>query len=112
MKYLIFIILCWQFRKTPYYDMLEQYVLTLKAARRCAYDLKHCSSDLSMYCKDSIVDYHERAEMWQTIFTPTGGKDYRHELHSEIMMLEIKLKKAVDLLDKNGIEHNLKDIPF
>ena len=83
--------------------LLEQYTLVLKAARRCAYDLGHAASE----CKDRDMGklYHARHNMWLEIFSPTGGKDYRHDLHRQIAQLEREIE---DLKAESSLTPNIK----
>ena len=109
MKALWFYLVCWKHRKTPRYEMLDQYTLVLKAARRCAYDLRHAADGVKDTEEAKI--YHERAYMWQEIFSPTGGKDYRHRMHQEIFSLECDVARLMKILKENGIEAE-KEFPF
>lgn len=80
----------------------EIHALTVLAARRCAYDLKHAAQDLGGPAGDL---YLERAGMWLDIFNPTDGpKQYRHSLHNEIFHLECQVDRLKKLLEDNGIE--------
>jgi hypothetical protein len=89
--------------------MFEQYTLVLKGARRCAYDLKHASAARA----DDGPMFYERANMWLEVFSPTGGKDYRHELHSEIDSLDREIERLKQVLIKNNVDHVDPDsIPF
>lgn len=81
------------------------------AARRCAYDLKHAGSELEIAGSRFENDYNERADMWLDIFTPDGTKQYRHILHREITMQEIRIKEYKELLKKHNIPFN-DNIPF
>ena len=109
MRTLWFYIVCWKYRKDTRYEMFEQYTLVLKAARRCAYDLRHAADGAKD--KEEAKIYHDRAYMWQEIFSPTGGKDYRHRMHSEIWKLESEIERLLKVLNENGIEET-KHIPF
>lgn len=98
------LLLLWVYRQTPQKAFMETHVLVLKAARRCAYDLKHAAGQLSHKDPELSKHFYSRARMWLNIFQPTGGKDYRHELHSELSQLETKLSVVRDILKKHGIE--------
>ena len=83
----------------------ENYLILLKSARRCAYDLRHAGSDLSMYPDDGLrPDYSERAHYWLKIFAPDGIKNYRHEMHQEIWRLEREIERLTELCKKNNID--------
>lgn len=95
----------WPFRKTitPYSEMQELLELMIKAGRRCAYDLKHASDDVSIGVTRNF--YRTRANMWLTIFNPAdAGKDYRSSMHREIFTLECEVKRLKDLCIQNGID--------
>lgn len=109
MNRLIFLVLCWRFRKVPYQEFLEEYTLVLKAARRCAYDLGHAARHADDIELREL--FSGRARIWQTIFSPTGAKDYRHELHHDIDRLEDQVNRLIQLCDDNKIIHN-EDRPY
>lgn len=51
--------------------------------------------------------------MWLDIFSPTGGKDYRHDLHREIDSLEYEIKRLENVCKSAGIKYEDPDaIPF
>lgn len=117
MRKLWFYMVCWKHRNDTRFEFFEQYTLILKAARRCAYDMNHCASDLSMANsqtgKKSLFDYHEMSQMWQELFSPTGGKDYRHRLHLNAWELESEIKRLKRLCADNNIDSTDPDgIPF
>ena len=117
MKFLWFYIICWKYRNSPMYELAEQYTITLKAARRCAYDLSHCAGDLSMEASNNnttpMFDYGDFARQWQEIFTPTGGKDYRNRLHHKIDSLELEISRLHRLCKANDIDSADPDgVPF
>lgn len=66
--------------------------LVIKAARRCAYDLKHAAA--GQRDREEGELYENRARMWLTIFDPADeGKSYRDRLHMTITNLEDKVSK-------------------
>jgi hypothetical protein len=90
----------------------ELYQLLIKAARRCAYDLRHCAAFVP---PESIFDssfFEERANHWLEIFEPDGVKDYRHRLHREISTLELHNEGYKRLLKEHGIEDTVDDRAF
>jgi hypothetical protein len=100
-----------QLWNTPSHHLAEQHLLIVLAARRCAYDLKHAASEVELAGDRYNSDYDKRAEMWLSIFTPDGAKQYRSDLHREIAHLEFRIKNYQDTLK----EHGIKDpghIPF
>lgn len=106
-----------KWKDTPYAHMAQINELTIMAARRCAYDLKHASADIDILnsrCgEQSLINYYERANHWQEIFSPNGGKEYRHRLHQKIFELEFEITKLKKLLKDNNIPfQDNDDIPF
>jgi DNA polymerase III delta prime subunit len=58
------------------HDTLETLELTIRSARRCAYDL-------------NSAEFTDRAKYWIKLFQSGNScKDYRHELHRTILNLE------------------------
>jgi hypothetical protein len=109
MKYLWFYFVCWKHRSFTRLAMFEQYTLVLKAARRCAYDLKHASAARE---EDGPM-FYERSNMWLEVFSPTGGKNYRHELHSDIDSRDAEIERLKQVLIHNGLDPEDPDrIPF
>ena len=99
-------------RKDDRAELFEQYTLILKAARRCAYDLKHADHDVWRVTRKPS-GYHERSLMWLEIFEPTGAKDYRHKLHHKIDDLHSTIARLNALCEENGIDPIDPDaIPF
>lgn len=114
MKKFFFLLLYWQHRNTPYDEVFEQYTLVLKAARRCAYDLAHAADMIDRrghYAEFSEI-FAKNARMWLGIFSPTGAKDYRHRLHQEANMLELRVERLRDFCQKNGLDPNTVDDQF
>ncbi len=81
----------------------DQHMMLIKCARRCAYDLMHCSSDLSLYDEKWSNIYRDRARHWDSIFSPDGVKNYRLELHMKIIDLERSNAKMSDMLKELGV---------
>lgn len=81
--------------------------LLTKSARRCAYDLRHAADDVERYmpASERYVDWGVRANMWLDIFSPDGLKNYRTELHQEIMSLNVKIGALARRLKENDIEY-------
>jgi hypothetical protein len=114
-------ILNWFREPIPKDHYREHYMVLLKSARRCAYDLRHAADDLyfanaSKTSADtaSIEWYRSRANMWLSIFAPDGIKDYRLEFHKKIFELECKLKAFRKLCEDHNVElpYELDDIPL
>lgn len=94
---------------SPAHVLVEEHLLLVLAARRCAYDLKHAASELERY--DASDNYSDRCEMWLNIFTPDGTKIYRSRFHREINQLERDIEKYKKVLEENGIKYD-PDVPF
>ena len=97
----------WKFWKraepTPQGAMTELLELTVKAARRCAYDLAHAA--------DMVKDdhfrpiYRDRARHWLKVFNPADGpKDYRARLHYELDMKDMEIERLKSQLMRAGVE--------
>lgn len=85
--------------------IFDHYLILLKSARRCAYDLRHAGSNLSCYPDDGLrPDYYDMAHGWLRIFAPDGIKNYRLDLHQEIFRLESQVKTLEKLCRDNGID--------
>lgn len=98
----------WRIRDRSHSSLIESYLVLLKSARRCAYDLDHAVSFIksSNNGKDSWerLIMQPRAAHWLKIFSPTGVKDYKLQLHDEIDRLELKVSQLKRLLAENNIE--------
>jgi hypothetical protein len=98
----------WVHRPSASKDLPEEhlaahYLILLKSARRCAYDLRHAAGELFMEGKDGPYQmYQDRAEAWLKIFAPDGIKEYRLELHREIDRLEWEIKALKEARDKDA----------
>lgn len=119
MKWLWFYIVCWKHRSDTHEQLFEQYTLVLKAARRCAYDMDHAATTIWRLGRDKgdtrgdCEFYSERSREWLKIFSPTGGKDYRHRLHDDIRHLEYEIERLKKVCEENGVDHVDPDaIPF
>ena len=116
----------WTLRKLNRSELVELNCLITKAARRCAYDLKHACSDVWMLANQverlgGKLDWRakqgdfwaDRAQLWLNIFDHThGGKNYRHELHSEIRRLESLVEKYEKHFTDAGLEVPFPKVPF
>lgn len=108
MKFLTLLYIRWKFRNLHHRELVEIYGLTMLAARRCAYDLGHAAD----FVRDREFSkrYSERSRMWLGIFEPTGGKNYRHEMHREISNLASRVRELERLCEENNIDHG--GMPF
>lgn len=85
----------------------ELFELIVKAGRRCAYDLDHAAGMIlhDPYFRNKLG---ERAKYWLTIFDPADGpKDYQSRLMNRAETAEYRLEKALALLDKHKIDHDI-----
>lgn len=81
----------------------EIFALTLLAARRCAYDLKHAADEISYTDTEKAKFFKDRADHWLSISNPVGIKQYQHSLHYEIQRLESRIDELEKLCEDNGI---------
>ncbi len=97
---------------TPQDAQSELLELITKAARRCAYDLRHAANTIRNN-DDACKMYDDRAEMWLSVFNPDNGpKNYRAGLHDEIWNLESRVAELEKLCEKNGIHYDKSKLPF
>lgn len=98
----------------------EMFELIVKAGRRCAHDLAHCSSDV-LYAANrpehSVEQsrmWHAQARHWETIFyTENGAKDYHAKLAMRVDKAERTIERLREHCRKHGIIEWLDDdIPF
>lgn len=97
---------------TPEDAQRELLELTIKAARRCAYDLAHAVDHMEVgEFRDTLT---HRAHHWKTVFNPANGpKDYRHDLHVKVGSLERRVAGLLVLCKANGVDPgDLDDFPF
>lgn len=77
----------WLDEPTPEDGLAETLAITIRCARRCAYDLAHAAEMMpatGWQSKFSTL-YAERAQHWQGLFSSGASmKSYRLELHREI----------------------------
>lgn len=79
--------------------------MTLRCARRCAYDLSHAVSSIPMDDPMRII-YEVRSKQWVELFQSGNAmKDYRLELHAEIEKRECALNDWSKLLKEHKIPH-------
>ena len=100
---------------TPEQAQRELLELTIKAARRCAYDLDHAAGLIGYEVGPDVCKSMEgRAKLWQGIFNPANGpKDYRSQLHHTITDLQIKVDRLLALCRENKIATPYDDeFPF
>ena len=85
-------------------EAVETLELTIRSARRCAYDLRHAAEMLED--RETSIMFRERADHYVKLFQSGNSmKDYRHGLHRTIDSLEIKVDSLKAILK----EHNIPD---
>lgn len=99
-------------RPTPEHGLAETLAITIKCARRCAYDLSHAAD-----CVDDARlarVYRTRAKHWQSLFSSgTSMKDYRLELHREIEKRDAVIESLRAELKATGLSGYAADeVPF
>jgi hypothetical protein len=90
----------------------ELHDVLLRSARRCAYDLRHAADDIADGARRQA--YRERAEMWVGIFASGNAlKDYRLELHREVLKRDVEIARLRRLCEANGIDPACpNELPF
>lgn len=114
----------WYYRKESNVELMLLLDLSIKAGRRVTHDLGHCVSCLGMAeyrlgeeqgKRHSYKDrYKERQEMWKKIFYPLNGmKNYRNQLHNELMDKDVEINRLKQLCIDNNIDPtDPNEIPF
>lgn len=67
--------------------LAETLAITIRCARRCAYDLAHAADFIpeTGFQREWGECYRDRADYWQSLFSSGASmKDYRLKLHTEI----------------------------
>lgn len=99
----------WNLRRSTVTELRQLNELMVKSARRCAYDLRHAASYLSMSSPDGKLPpeceiFHERSRYWLSVFNPAdGGKNYRTQLGNEIDKLQDEVERLEKLCRDNNI---------
>lgn len=100
----------------PEQFQIELFRLVMKAAQRCAYDLKHASHNIPsnvMFRDITLQSFFEKRSIeWLKIFNPDGIKNYHHELHNSIDLLELRIDKYRAILKDNNIKDPYPELPF
>lgn len=101
---------------TPEDGLAETLAITIRCARRCAYDLAHAADFIpeTGFQRQWGERYRDRAAHWQQLFSNGASvKDYRLKLHSEIddkaATIE-KLRAELRALGHSGFHD--REIPF
>lgn len=109
----------WNLRRDTAAELRQLNELMVKSARRCAYDLRHAASYLSMTGENGKIPpeceiFHERSRHWLSVFNPAdGGKNYRSKLINDIEELHDEVDRLEKLCRDNNIDPtNPKRFPF
>jgi hypothetical protein len=103
---------------SPEDGLAETLAITLRCARRCAYDLSHAADMIPSAPGDWRSDFAERfarkAAHWQSLFSSgTTVKDYRLELHRELDDRDRTIARLrAALLDATGSDRTKDEVPF
>lgn len=86
----------------------ELHELTIRCARRCAYDFGHALDFIDMkpndYRRPLVMEMQRRQQHWLALFKSGNSmKDYRSELQNEIWRQEQTINRLYKLLDDAGI---------
>lgn len=101
----------WRCMDVSFYKQNEMHRLLLKAAVRCAYDLRHAAHEVEDDWTREL--FQDRAAQWIAIFDPDGVKNYSDQLHGTIFKLECQVDRLKKSLKENGIEvPEWDDMPF
>jgi hypothetical protein len=77
-------------------DLLE---VAVKSARRCAHDMIHCVSYMSIEDNNERRTIHLRSHSWSKMFYPADStKSYRTSYHSRIMKNDNEICRLKRLL--------------
>lgn len=100
----------WLFRDTPPAELYAMLDLLQMGLRRCAYDLRHATSELR---PESFLAgrLRKKCDHWLKLSNPKGFKEYHAELYGEIDKLERELKKCREVMGEHGLYLD-DDMPF
>lgn len=89
-------------------DTIETLELTIRSARRCAYDLRHCADYVARprgIDVEMVKMFSERANHYVALFQSGNSmKDYRHRLHHVIDEHERTIETLRALLAEHKID--------
>ena len=101
----------------PEDGLAETLAITIRCARRCAYDLSHAADllpDDQSLAGTFKPHFAAKADHWQSLFSSgTSMKDYRLRLHQDLddqARLIDQLRKELKDLGHPGLLHD--EIPF
>lgn len=100
----------------PEDGLAETLAITVRCARRCAYDLAHAADliDHRGPWADFANRFEHKAAHWQSLFSSGASvKDYRLKLHEEIEKNERIIERLRDRIVELGGKRFLEDeVPF
>lgn len=106
----------WLDLQEPEDGLRETLAITIRCARRCAYDLAHAADMIPAtdYRARFATLYADRATHWQGLFSSGASmKDYRLQLHIEIEQRDKLIAELRAELRKHGLpEHLPLEVPF
>lgn len=87
-------------------ELMEAHNILIRAARRCAYDLRHAAALIDKdHWSDLKQHLRRNAEHWVALFQSGNSvKDYQIQLHHEIEIRDRKILELKNLLRENGID--------
>ncbi len=88
-------------------DTVETLELTIRAARRCAYDLGHAADLIALgrMNEEMATLFRERSKHYIGLFQSGNSmKDYRHRLHDEINEHESTIERLRAVLAEHKID--------
>ena len=102
--------------ESPEDGLAETLAITVRCARRCAYDLSHAADmiDDKGTWAEFRVRFEQKATHWQSLFSSGASmKDYRLGLHREIDQKDMLIEKLRAKLVELGHSEWLDDeVPF
>lgn len=99
----------WLGEPTPEDGLAETLAITIRCARRCAYDLSHAADliDHRGPWAEFGKRFEQKAAHWQSLFSSgTRMKDYRLELHHELE----KAERTIEALRARLRDAGLSDV--
>lgn len=108
----------WVGEPTPEDGLAETLAITVRCARRCAYDLSHAADmipdDLSHFYGPWRKRMQDKADYWQSLFSSGASmKDYRLRLHRDLDERDHKIEKLRARLVELGHSQWLdEEVPF
>ncbi len=106
----------WLQCETPEDGLAETLAITVRCARRCAYDLSHAADliDRNGMWADFAKSLQRKSTHWQSLFSSGASmKDYRLGLHRELDEKDILIERLRAKLKELGQSEWLEDeTPF